>query len=223
MERKTIEELLSLARDIASGKTDEELDKAIEILLYAIGNGCDDPEVLVTAASLLLQGSRSADPDIKKKAIQMVDKSMALEPDMIPVLEQAIACYELTLNDFPDKLDNIVKLCFRILDINPDHIESMLILANQRNRPGVTLSLEDAIGMLEWAQEVEPENKFVTFTLARLYLESGRFAEAKTLFSHIISSSPGSKEADNAQREINSLRFTNKKSGKIRYRKYGRN
>ena len=193
MEKKNLEELLSLARDIASSKTDEGLNKATEILLYAINKGCEDPEVLVTTADFLLQSPRAAETGIEIEAIKLVDKALEFESDKVSVLEEAIACYELTLSDFPGQLDKIIKVCYRILNLNPDHVESMLILANQRGRPGVTLTLEDTIGMLEWAQELAPANMFVAFTLARVYLEAGRFTEAKSLFARISSTSPDSK------------------------------
>jgi tetratricopeptide (TPR) repeat protein len=223
MERKTIEDLLSLARDVASGKSDQNLDRATEILLYAIRGGCQDPEVLVTAASCLLQGSLAGDPNIKKKAAGLVDRAIALEPDRVPVLEEAIACYELVLNDIPDKLQEIIKLCFKILDLDPNHIESMVTLANLKDRPGATLSLEDSIAMMEWAYEIEPGSTFVAFTLARLYMEAGRFSEAKVLFAHIMSSSPGSKEDIGFQQGLKPSSSPKVQFGKANYHKYSRN
>lgn len=222
MERGNIEKLLSLARELAVDKTDEGLNKAIEILFYTIDEGCEDPEVLVTAGAFLLQSSQAVDLHIREKAIQLVDKAMAFQPEKVPVLEDAIDCYELVLNDFPDKLDDIVKVCFRILEINPDHVESMVILANSRNRLGVTLSLEDAIGMLEWACEVEPDNTLAASTLARLLLEAGRFNEAKTLFSRVIDGLSGP-QAIIRQNKIKASRSAKMKIRILRHNRYSRN
>lgn len=222
MERLNIENLLSLARELAANKTDEGLDKAIEILLYTIDKKCEDPEVLVTAATFVLQSSQAANLGARERAIQMVDRAIAHQPDRVAVLEDAIDCYELALNDFPDKLDEIVKVCFRILEVNPDHVESMVILATNRDRPGVALSLDDAIGMMEWACDIEPDNALAALTLTHLLLEAERFNEAKTLFTRIVAEPSGSK-AITRQNGVTSSRSAKMKSMMLRYRRYSRN
>ncbi len=153
--------------------------------------------------------------DILVKAIEDI------KAENIEILENAIHCYELTLSSFPEKINEIIRLCLKILDIDPDHIESMIIIANHREHPYVALNLPDAVRMLEWAKEVEPNNTLIDFALARLYIEAGRVVEAKKLFKKVVNDSqPGSKDALDALRQIKTIRDQNKHK---RYRKYGVN
>jgi tetratricopeptide (TPR) repeat protein len=181
-----IRKLLALAKDFASKQTDEGIDRAAEILLRSIDNGCEDPETLVTAASYLLQGSKVSQDEVKKKAASLADKAALQATGNVPVLEKAISCYELILDDYPDKINDIIGLCLNILNSNPNHIESMIILAGHRKHPSVSLSLGDATRMLEWALETEPDNLLVAYSLARLYVESRRYKRARELFQQVL-------------------------------------
>ncbi len=222
MDQETCRKLLFLAKDLAAGRTDQGLDKAIDILTKAIGAGCQDPRVLVTAASYLLQSSQATKPGMREKALSLASQAVALSPNNIRILEEAVACYELTLGDFPEKLEDVLKLYLQMLDLNPDHIVAMLALANHREHPCVRLSLEDAIGMLEWAKEIEPTNHLVAFTLARLYVEAGRLEEAKVLYEQISSSEESSKTVHN-QNESKPSKPTTTKSKRIVHRRLSRN
>jgi len=217
----TVQKLLALAEELASKQTDSELNKAADILLHLINTGCEDPEILVRAATYLLQGPRRSEFSIKQKAISLLDKVVALSPDNISVLEKALACYELTLNDFPEKLNIIVRLALKILEIDPDHIEAMITLAYHREHPCVALSLADTIRMLEWAREVEPDNFYVSFSLARLYIEAGKYNLANSQFQQVLANSePDSWEALDAGYKI---KFLHSKSKIKRHPKYGFN
>lgn len=216
-----VQKLLVLAKEQARQRNDKGLTKAAEILLQLIDQGSNDPEVLIYAATYLLQGPKAADIEVKKKAIYLLDKATSLAPDDIFISEGAIHGYELVLNDFPEKLDNIIQLCLHVLDLDPNHIECMITLAHHREHPSVALSLADTIRMLEWAKEVEPDNVFVDLALARLYTENAQYGEAKKLYRSIIQNSgTGDKESKNAQHGINTLRS---KSRTKKSRKYGVN
>jgi tetratricopeptide (TPR) repeat protein len=220
METERLGKLLALAKDLANQHTDEGLDKAADVLLHAVDEGCGDPEVLVAAAVFLLQGSRAARYDVKKKAIGLVDKAVSTDTNNIHTLEKAISCYELVLNDFPSKLDDIIKLSLKILDLDPDHVDSMITLANHRNSPGVSLSLADTTRMLEWAREVEPDNVFAAYTLARLYAEARQYQKARTLYQQIMANgSDQAKEAVSTEKQLKSK----SKSKNKQVRKYGVN
>ncbi len=223
MDQETCRKLLYLAKDLAAGRTDQGLDKAIDILTKAIDAGCQDPRVLVTAASYLLQSSQVARPGVREKALSFASQAVALSPNNIRILEEAVACYELTLGDFPEKLEDVLKLYLQLLDLNPDHIAAMLALANHREHPCVRLSLEDAIGMLEWAKEIEPTNHLVAFTLARLYVEAGRLQEAKVLYEQISSSSQESSGTMPKRDENKPSKSTTTKSKRITHRRLSRN
>ncbi len=221
LDEDNVQKVLALAKDLASGRTDEGLDKAAEILLHTIDEGSIDSEILVTAASYLLQGSHSSKIETKKEAISLINKAVALAPDNIVVLETAIHCYELVQNDFPEKLNDVIRLCLKVLDLNPDHVECMITLATYRENPSVALSLEDTIRMLEWAQELEPNNIYVAFTLARLYSEAGLHRKARKLYQQVESNSkPDSEEYLDARNQTQSL---NTKNERKKYRKYSKN
>jgi tetratricopeptide (TPR) repeat protein len=187
MENERIVKLLDLARDQATKRTDEGLKKAADILLHAIDQGCDDPQVMVTAASYVLQGPLITKDEIRERALFLLDKAVFLAPEDIDILENAVPSYELIVNDSPDKLDKLINICLKILEQDSNHIESMITLANHRGHPGVTLSLSDAIRMLEWATEVEPNNKFAASTLGRLYLEAGQYKKARAILKKVVS------------------------------------
>jgi tetratricopeptide (TPR) repeat protein len=213
--------LLFLAKDLASQRSDKGLDKAADILLQIIDKGCEDPEILVCAATYLLQGSRTSDYSIKYKAVTLTDKAVAAAQNNIAILERAIQCYELALKDFPEKINEIIHLSLVILNEDPDHVESMITLAYHREHPSVTLSIEDAIRMLEWAKEVKPGNVFVDFALARLYAEAGKFGAAKKLYKQVAETSkPGSQDSVKAHLQMKSIRD---KSRQKKHRQYGVN
>jgi hypothetical protein len=63
------------------------------------------------------------------------------------------------------------------------------MLANYPNHPEVALSLEDAIGMLEWAKDIEPSNNLVAISLASLHLEAGQYKPAQKLYQQVSDNS----------------------------------
>lgn len=216
-----VQQLLALAEELASQHTDSALDKAADILLHLVNTGCEDPEILVNAAIYLLHGPRASEYGIKQKAISLADKATALASDNISILEKAIACYEIALGDFPEKLNVIIRLSLKMLEINPHHIEAMITLAYHREHPSIALSLADTIRMLEWAKEVEPDNLYVNFSLGRLYIEAGKYSQANVLYQQVLASSdPNSLEALDARNKIKSL---HSKSKIKRHPKYGLN
>ncbi len=222
MEAK-VRKMLALARELAGQHSDKSLERAADVLLHLVREGVEDPEVLIKAAEYLLQGPHSHDSQIKTQVISLVDRAVSTLPDNIAILEAAIHCYELTLSSYPDKLNDIIHLCLKILDLDPDNVEAMITLAFHREHPGVALELGDAIRMLEWAKEVDPDNRLVDFTLGRLYAESGQYNRAKKLFREVTArTDPESAEATDSQHYLKSLRA---KSGKGRKygRKYGTN
>jgi hypothetical protein len=73
------------------------------------------------------------------------------------------------------RLDDIIRLSVVILNLDPCDIESMLIIAHHREHPYVKLPLTDAIAMMEWAREIEPDNVYVACIIERLYLETCRY------------------------------------------------
>jgi tetratricopeptide (TPR) repeat protein len=224
MDKEKCRKLLFLAEELAANHTDKGLDQAIDILTGAIDEGCQDPRILVTAANYLLQSARATRPGIGEKALELASQAVALAPESIPVLEEAVACFELRLDDYPEKLEDVLKLYLKILDLNPDHIEAMLILANHREHPCVRLSLEDAIGMLEWAKQIDPANHFVAFTLARLYVETGKLQEAKDLYEQINSSSSDDKSTAINTPELNrSTKPATPKPKRVTHRRLSRN
>lgn len=188
------QKILALARDLARERTDEGLNKAAEILLHLIDEGCEDPEVLIIAATYMLQGSWMSKFGAKKEAVAMVDKAISRVTDKVSLLESAVHCYELTLNEFPDRLNDILQICLRILELDPEHIESMITLADHRENPRVALPLADAIRMMEWAQEIAPGNIYVNFTLARLYHEAGQHQKARRLYQKSVVGSESNSE-----------------------------
>jgi tetratricopeptide (TPR) repeat protein len=141
MDKEKHRKLLFLAKEMAAKHTDQDLNQAIDILTQAIDEGCEDPRLLVTTATYLLQSSRMAKRSVIEKALELAAKAASLSPQNIPILEEAVACYELTLSDFPDKLEDVLKLYLKILDLNPDHVGAMLALASHREHPVVKLSL----------------------------------------------------------------------------------
>jgi pentatricopeptide repeat protein len=220
MDADRISKLLALARDLANQRTDAGLDKAAGVLLQAIDEGYQDPQVLVNAATYLLQGPRVSRYEVKKKALYLIDRAVAQETDNIPLLEKAISGYELILNDFPDRLNAIVRISLKILDLDPNHIDSMITLASHRENPGVSLSLEEATRMLEWAREVEPNNIFAAYALARLYAEARQYKKARDIYRQIMENGGrGAEEAVNAEHKVRSKTKDKNK----RMRKYGVN
>jgi tetratricopeptide (TPR) repeat protein len=190
MDKERVQILLSLARDLASQRTDAGLTKAFTIIANLIDEGCQDAEVLILAASCLLQGPQGLERQVRQKAISLVDEAVTLAPENISVLENAIDCYVLILKEFPDKLDEIVRLSLNILDLDPCNVEAMITLATYRNHPRVNLSLEDTIGMMEWAKEIKPANIIIHFTLAKLYGEAGKLEKAQALYAEIVPEAP---------------------------------
>ncbi len=212
--------LLSLAKEMAGQLNDAGLDSAAGILVRAIDEGCQYPELLVSAATYLLQGSRGTLFAVKKKAVSLVDRAVALAPEDVSILEMAVHCYELVLNDFPDRLNDIIRLSLRILDLDPDHVDAMITLAGHREHPRVKLSLEDAIRMLEWAQEVAPDNVYVAFSLTRLYMEARQYDEARKTYRRVVSGTgPGSARTPNTQFLSQSLHPKRPR----KHRRYGKN
>ena len=216
-----VNRLIDMAKDLASRHNDAGMEKAAEIMLYLINAGHENPEILVSAASYLLQGPSGNKRKIKDQAVALIDKALSFAPENISILERAILSYELVLNDFPDKLNDIIRLCLKILDLDPDHVNCMVTLAYHRHHPGVALKSIDAIQMLEWAKEVEPNNILVDSALARLYMESGNYRRARSLYQKIIANTDSdSMESLDAQRQIKSVR---PESRFKRRRKYGVN
>jgi tetratricopeptide (TPR) repeat protein len=216
-----VRKILALAKELAKQNTDKGLDKATEILLRTIDEGFQDPELLVTAATYLLQSSWRSKHGIKKQAIDLVDRVAASTSDDISVLEAAVHCYELTLNDFPEKFNEIIRLNLRILDLDPENIDAMVTLASHREHPGVALSLDDAIRMVEWAQDVAPGNNIVAYTLSRLYMEAGKYEAAKKLYNDVLQNDEANpKKIKGPDQPSKSDRA---RSQTKRYRKYGRN
>ncbi len=211
--------LLALAKDLAREHTDEGLDRAAEILLHLIDEGCEDPEVLIKAATYLLQGSWMSKYGTKKEAVALLDKALPMIPENLALLEAAIHGYELTLRDFPEKLNAILQLSLQILQFNPDHIESMITLADHREHPQVALSLTEAIRMMEWAQEVEPRNPYVNFTLVRLYNEAGQLRKAKRLYKQSVLNNLNVQHLGKPDQPASA----NPKFRNRRYRRYGSN
>ena len=212
------QKLLALAGELAGQHTDAGLDKAADLLISAVNQGLENPELLVTAAAYLLQGSRGFTYEVRKQAVRLIEKAVSLAPDDESILETAVHCYVLILNDFPEKSNDIIHLSLKILNLNPDHTEAMITLASHREHPGVKLSLTDSIRMLEWAKEIEPDNIYVTFALARLCLENRNYTKARNLYQEVVASNaPESLETLDAQALLKSLKPRN------RHRKYGRN
>ena len=116
----------------------------------------------------------------------MLIRAVCLDSENINTLENAIQCYELVLDNFPVKLNDIIRISLKILDIDSDHVEAMITLACYRDHPLVSLDLEDAIRMLEWAKDIEPNNLMVNLTLAKLYSESGQIGKSRSLFRQVI-------------------------------------
>lgn len=221
MDEEKIQKIMGLARELASCRTDEGLDKAAKILLHAIKQGYENPESLVTAANYLLQGSQMSKIETKKEAISLVDKAISLGTHNITILESAIHCYELILNDFPEKINNIIQLCLKVIESNPEHIDCMVTLATHRDHPSVALSLDEAIKMLEWAREIEPANSYVAFTLVRLYSEAGEYRKARRLYKQgVFHLKPNSIQATPHDYQEKSW---HPKIKRKKYRKYGKN
>jgi predicted Zn-dependent protease len=85
----------------------------------------------------------------------------------------------------------------------------------------VALSLDDTIRMLEWAEDIDPSNVYVTFTLARLYTEAGQHEKARKLFKQITKNSQSaSPEVQDALNQVKSRQAQDKHK---RYRKYSKN
>jgi tetratricopeptide (TPR) repeat protein len=216
-----VRKLLALAKDLARQNNDKGLDKATEILLHTIDEGFQEPELLVTAATYLLQSSWRSKYSIKKQALDLTDQAVALASDDLSVLEAAVHCYELTLNDFPEKLNEIIRLNLKILDLDPENVDAMVTLASHREHPRVALSLDDAIRMMEWAQDVAPGNNIVAFILSRLYMEAGKHEEAKKLYKQVLQNGEINPIEDTG---YNQRSKSNRNQSQIkRYRKYGRN
>lgn len=213
--------MIDLARELAGQHTDAGLNKAAEIMLHLIETGHEDPEILIYAAMYLLQGPRGGSSETRNQALAMVDKATASMPENITLLKNAVFCYEMAIGDFPDKIDDIIRLCLKILDIDPDNVEAMITLACHRNHPGVALDYGDAIRMLEWAKEIEPDNMLVYFTLARLHMEAGHYKQARQIYRQIITHTESySRDSLNARHQLKSIR---PKSKYKRLRKYGVN
>jgi tetratricopeptide (TPR) repeat protein len=218
-ESEGLKNLLRLARDLATRPGVHGADKAAEILLQAIKEGNEEPELLVDAAAYLLQSTGGHKYAIRKQAIELVDRAVAQAPEDLGILESAIHCYELTLHDFPEKFNEIIRLNLKVLDIDPENIDAMVTLASHREHPGVALSLEDAIRMLEWAQDIDSDNNIVAFALSRLYMEAGQYEEGKKLYERVLQNSEPRKASPGAL-PVKPLRAKTKLK---RYRKYGRN
>jgi hypothetical protein len=116
--------ILALAREMASQHNDIGQDKAADILLNLIRLGNQVPEILIQAAAYLLQGLHSQDIHTQYQAISYLDQAITKISDDISLLENAIQSYELDLARFPDRIDNVIRLCLKILDLNPDHVEA---------------------------------------------------------------------------------------------------
>jgi cytochrome c-type biogenesis protein CcmH/NrfG len=97
----------------------------------------------------------------------------------------------------------------------------MITLAYHREHPGVALSLNDTIRMLEWAHEVDPSNVLVNLALARLYSEKGQYDKARMLYRKtLLQVNPNSFEAMNTQSQIGSF---NSRPKTKKVRKFGIN
>lgn len=217
---ESIRGVLHLAQSLAAQRTDEGLYHAAELLLRTIDEGCDDPEILVTGASYLLQGPLASKLETKKKAISLMDKAAVFDFDNVSVLEMVIECYELVLYDFPDKIKDILRLCLKVLDLDPEQVNCMITLARHRKDPNVALSLEDTIGMLEWAHDVEPTDKMVDLTLYQLYIEAGNYDKALNIHQEVIDRPKPAEKDELIHQQMQSLQS---KSRLKRYRKYSRN
>jgi tetratricopeptide (TPR) repeat protein len=191
-----IKKVLDLAKEMADLHTGDGIDKAAEILMHSIAAGCQNPAVLITAAAYLLQGSQRNELETRKKAVEMVERALSLSTEDIHLLESALHSYEILQNAFPEKLREIIRLAHKLVNVDPEHVEAMVILATHKENPDVALSLGDAIRMMEWAQEIAPSNNIVAFTLSKLYYEAGYYRKARILHKRVVENSRPDSDAN---------------------------
>ena len=85
------------------------------------------------------------------------------------------------------------RLCIKLLSIDPNHFDSIFLLANISD---INSNVKKAQKLLQNANEIQPENLSVLNNLGKTYKELGNFDESINNFQKILKINPNQTNAN---------------------------
>lgn len=199
-EKKKI--LLGMVEEAKGKGTEEEYREAANILLELIEAGYEEQKILLGAAVNLLGSPERFDEDVEDKIIELTQKAVEKYPDNLLVLKVAASNYGRIEGREGDSL----KLHKKILEIDPQNLNSINVLANSWENPEASLSLNEAIKMMERAKEIAPlDSGTIIYNLGTLYAEAGRYDRAIETFKLVLEIDPEDFRAEEQIEDINKI------------------
>ena len=116
------------------------------------------------------------------EASVFLEKSVSLDPGSI-LLKQELALVYLQIGE----KEQALALCEEILEIQPDHTETLIIAASLKQSKG---DIEAAADLYEKVLIKEPDRINIHLVLGRLYLEEDRYEDAQSVFRRLVDRHP---------------------------------
>ncbi len=99
------------------------------------------------------------------------------------LLKQELALTYLQI----DKKEQALALCKDFLEMQPDHTETLIIVASLKKSKG---DIEAAADLYEKALIKEPDRINIHLVIGRLYLQKDRYEDAQSVFTRLVDQHP---------------------------------
>ncbi|MBI3988794.1 MAG: tetratricopeptide repeat protein [candidate division NC10 bacterium] len=189
---------LPLLDDIKKLKSQGRYDEAIDLCRKALEACPDDIDLLYELgfsylAGLLLKG------EVGDQAVQVFQRIIELNPHDVKAYIALGTAYEHDLIDF-EKASEAYR---KAMEVDPRNPDGYIYLARLYGSPGVKISLDEKVRLLQKAQEDAPDHWMVLNEWGNHYREMEDYQSAKAYYEKALRS-PGA-DADLVARNLRSL------------------
>lgn len=189
---------LPLLDDIKKLRSQGRYNKAIDLCRRALDVHPDDIDLLYELgfsylAELLLKG------EVGDQAVQVFQRIITLDPRDVKAYIALGTAYEHDLIDY----EKAAEAYRKAIEVDPQNPDGYIYLARLYGSPGVKMSLDEKVKLLQIAQEVAPDNWMVLNEWGNHYREMKDYQSAKAYYEKALRS-PGA-DADLVARNLRSL------------------
>lgn len=189
---------LPLLDDIKKLRSQGRYDEAIDLCRKSLEARPDDIELLYELgfsylAGLLLKG------EVGDQAVQVFQRIIKLNPHDVKAYIVLGTAYEHNLIDY----EKAAEAYRKAMEVDPRNPHGYIYLARLYGSPGVKMSVDEKVRLLQKAQEIAPDNWMVLNEWGNHYREMEDYQSAKAYYEKALRS-PGA-DADLIARNLRSL------------------
>jgi cytochrome c-type biogenesis protein CcmH/NrfG len=151
--------------------------EAIALCRDELARKPDEPRVLYLLAIAYYEGEEYAE------AIEALKQITEVHPNDIDAL---LLMAHISSWGYGDGYPRAVELYHRVLKLGDREVDAYIGLALMRRSPGVQISVEESIKLLERALAIDPSRPEIYNNLAYAYWEAGKYQEARKHFEKLF-------------------------------------